>query len=87
MTEGELWQEQRRFAVRHLKDLGFGKSSLEGLMIEEIAELIADVQVSLFFSFHVGFKVVNRNGVYVSFEIFPSGFCPLNLLYFHFYKN
>ncbi|MPC23701.1 Cytochrome P450 2D27 [Portunus trituberculatus] len=39
-TSGRLWQEQRRFVLHHLRDLGFGKSSYEPIMVEEIAELI-----------------------------------------------
>ena len=40
MTDGQLWSEQRRFTVRHLKDLGFGKTSLEGLMLQEVSDLM-----------------------------------------------
>ncbi|XP_037798084.1 cytochrome P450 2C42-like [Penaeus monodon] len=39
-SSGELWQEQRRFVLRHLRDLGFGKTSLEPLMILEVKELM-----------------------------------------------
>lgn len=46
MTDGEVWKEQRRFSVRHLKDLGLGKSSLEGVMLDEIGDLVADLNVS-----------------------------------------
>lgn len=36
VTEGKEWQEQRRFAMKTLKDFGFGKSSMEESMHEEI---------------------------------------------------
>lgn len=39
-SSGELWHEQRRFVLRHLRDLGFGKTSLEPLMILEVKELM-----------------------------------------------
>ncbi|KAK8393646.1 hypothetical protein O3P69_006759 [Scylla paramamosain] len=39
-SSGQVWQEQRRFMLHHLRDLGFGKSSYEPVMIEEIAELM-----------------------------------------------
>jgi methyl farnesoate epoxidase / farnesoate epoxidase len=42
-SQGDLWQEQRRFTLRHLRDLGFGKRSLEGLIHEEINSLIVNV--------------------------------------------
>lgn len=36
MTDGELWQEQRSFALRHMRQLGFGKSAMETLIINEL---------------------------------------------------
>lgn len=45
MTDGELWKEQRRFTIKHLKDVGVGKSSLEGMILEEIRDLIIDLKV------------------------------------------
>jgi methyl farnesoate epoxidase/farnesoate epoxidase len=45
MTEGELWKEQRRFTIKHLKDVGVGKSSLEGIILDEIQDLVSDMNV------------------------------------------
>ena len=45
MTDGELWQEQRRFTIKQLKDVGVGKSSLEGIILDEIRDLISDLDV------------------------------------------
>ena len=42
-TQGPLWEEQRRFTVRHLRDLGFGKTSIENQIKDEINELIKDM--------------------------------------------
>jgi methyl farnesoate epoxidase/farnesoate epoxidase len=43
-VDGEFWQEQRRFTLRHLRDLGFvGKTSIEDQMMEEISDLISDI--------------------------------------------
>jgi hypothetical protein len=42
-VEGHFWQEQRRFALRHLRDLGFGKTSIEDQMMGEITDLIAEI--------------------------------------------
>ena len=39
-TEGQVWAQQRRFALKHLRDLGFGKKSLDSVMIEEADQLI-----------------------------------------------
>ena len=36
VTEGKEWQEQRRFTMKTLKDFGFGKSSMEEIMHQEI---------------------------------------------------
>ena len=34
--KGRYWKDQRRFTLRHLRDFGFGKSSMEGLLQEEL---------------------------------------------------
>ena len=36
LREGAEWKEQRRFSLRVLKDFGFGKSSMEGLIHDEV---------------------------------------------------
>ncbi|XP_043461384.1 probable cytochrome P450 303a1 isoform X2 [Leptopilina heterotoma] len=41
LTDGNLWNEQRRFVVRHLREFGFGKTSMATL-IEEEAQHLAD---------------------------------------------
>lgn len=38
-TEGTKWQEQRRFTLRHLRDFGFGRKSMEAIIAEEALEL------------------------------------------------
>ena len=35
-ANGQEWQEQRRFTLRNLRDFGFGKTSMENLIQEEI---------------------------------------------------
>ncbi|XP_022195997.2 probable cytochrome P450 305a1 isoform X2 [Nilaparvata lugens] len=39
MTDGPLWQEQRLFALLHLRDLGFGKQAMEKLILDELEML------------------------------------------------
>ena len=39
LSNGIYWQEQRRFALRNLRDLGFGKTSMEDLLLEEANKL------------------------------------------------
>ena len=34
-NDGESWKSQRRYTLKTLKDFGFGKKSLEGVLIEE----------------------------------------------------
>ena len=38
-TLGDEWKEQRRFAIRHLRDFGFGKSSMEDIIREEFLDI------------------------------------------------
>ena len=39
ISEGDEWKEQRRFAIRHLRDFGFGKSSMEDIIREEFLDI------------------------------------------------
>ena len=39
-SSGQEWQEQRRFTIKHLRDFGFGKSTMESLIHEEVEKLI-----------------------------------------------
>lgn len=39
-TNGAEWEEQRRWSLRKLRDFGFGKTSMEGLIMDEIRETI-----------------------------------------------
>ena len=39
-SSGKVWQEQRRFTLRNLRDFGFGKVSMEGLIQEEVEKCI-----------------------------------------------
>jgi len=54
-TDGQFWIDQRRFSLRNLRDLGFGKRSLEVIILDEAEELIKrlepnDIQTSGFFN-------------------------------------
>ncbi|XP_071452966.1 methyl farnesoate epoxidase-like [Hetaerina americana] len=40
---GEEWRLQRRFTLQHLRDLGFGKSSLDGIVHEELQAMFDDI--------------------------------------------
>ncbi len=41
LSRGYTWQEQRRFSLHALRDLGFGKNSTEEMALEEVADLSA----------------------------------------------
>jgi hypothetical protein len=42
-TDGPFWVEQRRFTLRHLRDFGFGKQSMEGFIMAEVEDTINEV--------------------------------------------
>lgn len=39
LLEGKDWHEMRRFTLKCLKDMGFGKRSMEGMMHEQVLEV------------------------------------------------
>ncbi len=39
-TDGQVWVEQRRFALRQLRDLGFGRTSLDTVMCDEADDIL-----------------------------------------------
>ena len=39
-TDGPIWTEQRRFSLKHLRDLGFGRKTLDSVMVQEVDELV-----------------------------------------------
>lgn len=38
--EGPHWEQQRRFTLRTLRDLGFAKTAMEGIILEEVNTMI-----------------------------------------------
>ncbi|XP_032795655.1 methyl farnesoate epoxidase [Daphnia magna] len=42
-VDGDSWQEQRRFVLRHLREFCMGKTLIEKQMMNEINDLIADI--------------------------------------------
>ena len=43
-SSGDIWKETRRFTLRALRDLGFGKKTSESLVLEESRAIIAEIQ-------------------------------------------
>ena len=39
-SDGPRWTEQRRFALKQLRDLGFGRKSLDSVMVHEVDQVI-----------------------------------------------
>ena len=39
-SHGRYWKDQRRFTLRHLRDFGFGKTSMENILLDEVSKLI-----------------------------------------------
>lgn len=38
LNEGDFWSIQRKFAVMHLSEFGFGKKTVENVILEEANE-------------------------------------------------
>lgn len=39
-----MWETHRRFAIRHLRDFGFGKNTMESLIMDEVHELVERIK-------------------------------------------
>nr|CAD7432631.1 unnamed protein product [Timema monikensis] len=39
-TDGPWWMEQRRFVMSHFRQLGYGKQTMEAIMLSELASLV-----------------------------------------------
>ena len=44
-TQGRFWTEQRRFTLKVLKDFGFGKTSMEDTIMDEVEKLCDELKV------------------------------------------
>lgn len=40
LTDSDLWKEQRRFSLRHLRDFGFGRRDMSVMLEEETANMV-----------------------------------------------
>ena len=66
-SNGNEWQEQRRFVMRTLREFGFGKSTMDELMHREILELFShldsqvDQTIQLSHTFNI--SIVNGHDV------------------------
>ncbi|XP_035711491.1 cytochrome P450 2C15 [Folsomia candida] len=47
LLEGKDWKEMRRFTLRCLRDMGFGKRSMEGMMQEQVQEICSFLRKNL----------------------------------------
>ncbi|CAG7822079.1 unnamed protein product, partial [Allacma fusca] len=43
-TDGTHWTEQRRFALKNLREFGIGAKSMEGKIQEEVSELVGSLK-------------------------------------------
>lgn len=43
ITDGELWKEQRRFLIKHLKEFGFGRRGMGDIARSEAIHMVKDV--------------------------------------------
>ncbi|XP_021919682.1 methyl farnesoate epoxidase-like isoform X2 [Zootermopsis nevadensis] len=43
-TDGPYWLQMKRFSLRHLKDFGFGKADMGGLIMQEVEDLVIEMR-------------------------------------------
>jgi hypothetical protein len=43
-SDGPFWIEQRRFALQHLRDLGFGRRIMVASICEEVEDVIKELR-------------------------------------------
>lgn len=44
LTDSDFWKEQRRFCLRHLREFGFGRRSMSGLIEEETTNMVENLK-------------------------------------------
>lgn len=44
LTDGELWKEQRRFLIKHLKEFGFGRKGMGNIAKSEAFHMVNDIK-------------------------------------------
>lgn len=63
LSSGLEWQDQRRFSLRQLRDFGFGRSSMEAMILEEVQKLRKCLQKEtgkpLDLSFKMNISIIN----------------------------
>ena len=66
-SEGQEWVDQRRFTLRHLRDFGFGKTTGEELITNEMKEFIQGLekQIGKPFSVNRSFGVAVLNTLWM----------------------
>jgi hypothetical protein len=42
-TDGELWNNQRKFVYHHLRNLGYGKKLTEEMIRNEVSEMLSNL--------------------------------------------
>ena len=47
LNRGKSWTDQRRFTLKVLKDFGFGKSSMEDTLLDEVDKLCEQIKNSV----------------------------------------
>ncbi|CAB3386700.1 Hypothetical predicted protein [Cloeon dipterum] len=62
-NDGDDWREQRRFTLRHMRELGFGKMSLEGVIHAEVEDLLRQVATKAGADFSHGVELSDILGV------------------------
>lgn len=60
-TDGPYWQKMRRFTLRHLRNFGFGKISMEGMIMQEVDHLVKEMRSKDIVQVYDLFKIPSLN--------------------------
>ncbi|XP_061937436.1 methyl farnesoate epoxidase [Apis cerana] len=70
LVDGNLWNEQRKFVLKHLRDFGFGRQSMMSIIIEESQSLVEYIKKLINDEHNIQ---INKSKIYCNNNEFNDG--------------